>query len=97
MLAATLTGLIKQYAFRPDDGVDPSLANNAIITDSVTVVILIGILFQGIIGRKTHSFNPHKHAHTSLDVYAGQLAVHDICDLPSSVCQVNNHWTASCQ
>ena len=40
---AELTVRIKQYAFRPADGFDPSLTDIAIIVGSVTAVILIGI------------------------------------------------------
>jgi hypothetical protein len=58
MVAAALTGLIKQYAFRPADGFDPSLADIAIIAGSVTAVILIGIWISRHRRVKNTKFQP---------------------------------------
>ena len=43
MAPAIMIGLIKQYAFRPAEGFDPSLADIAIIDGSMTAVTLVGI------------------------------------------------------
>ena len=62
---AAFTGLIKQHAFRPADGFDPSLADIAIIAGSVTAVILIGIWISRHRTVKNTKFQPNNHAHTA--------------------------------
>jgi hypothetical protein len=45
-------GLIKQYAFRPAEEFDPSLADIAIIVGSMTAVTLAGIWIQASQGKE---------------------------------------------
>lgn len=58
-ILAIMIDLTKQYAFRPADGFDPTLADIAIIVGSMTVVILVGIWILRHRRAKNTGFQSH--------------------------------------